>query len=252
MILNELFDYNEGILYRALESNTPYNKDTNIFFSENDIYCNFWQFEKDVTHFCFIVGFSGSGKSTLAKKLCKQYNADWAELDVILYNSMNHEMTDRFVVGNQKQRLLMKYIKEKNVDLSYMKHLKDGEKDEVRNIIIQTGKKYVDWLTNINKDKCFISGIDLIDILPMNPTWYSAPIIFKGTSMLKSMVRRYMRNTKDTNISISTIPMMLKWYRTDAHGINYMRNIVINRYNSQERDEEDPREPRLGSHSVLQ
>ena len=108
----------------------------------------------------------------------------------------------------------------------------------------------MDWLTKVNKDKCIISGLDLIDILPMDPRWYSAPIIFKGTSQVKSMIRRINRNKKDTNISISTIPLLLKWYRTDAHGIDYLRNMIITKYNSQERNEEDLTRARQ-SHSHL-
>ena len=249
--MNELFDYGESVLYRALESNNPYSRDTNIFFSENDIYCNFWQFEQELVHFCFIIGFSGSGKSTLAKQLAKKYHAQWAELDVLIYDSINHDMTENFVEKSQKQKLLMKYIKDQKVDLSYMKNLADKNyiANDARPMIIQTGKKYVDWLTTINKDRCCISGIDLIDILPMNPQWYAAPIIFKGTSRVKSILRRYMRGGKSTKLSISMIPTLLRWYHTDAKGIDYLRNTVITKYNSQERNEQDLDNSSRSSHT---
>ena len=229
--------YTESILQRAFESNSEFSREVNIVFSEDDIYCNFWPFENNACHYCFVIGFSGSGKSTLAKKLAKKYNATWSELDVIIYDAMNHKLTDRFL-SSQKQPLLSKYLKNTKTDISYMQSMKDQLTDtESRVKIIETGKKYVDWLTTVNKDRCIISGIDLIDILPMNPKWYGDPIIFKGTSMLTSFVRRILRNKK--HISLSQIPEIFKWYKSDAHGINYLRSTIITRYNAQTREEPD-------------
>lgn len=230
----------ESVLDAVYESINSHSKDSNIFLSEKDIYCNFWPFETRKTHYCFVVGFSGSGKTTLARHLATRYKAEWVELDTIIYESRNHRMTERYL-SRQKQRLLLKYIQEENVDLSFMNEIDYAHMTQHElAIVIETAKKFVDWLTTKNTERCVISGLDLIDILPMNPHWYSDPIVFKGTSRIVSMYRRISRNNTSFLKTAEMIPQFLSWYKVDAHGIDYIRNQVINDYNYQERDELGP------------
>lgn len=230
----------ESVMDTVYESINSHSKDSNIFLSEKDIYCNFWPFETRKTHYCFVVGFSGSGKTTLARHLAARYKAEWVELDTIIYESRNHKMTERYL-SRQKQRLLLKYIQEENVDLSFMNEIDYAHMTQHElAIVIETAKKFVDWLTTKNTERCVISGLDLIDILPMNPHWYSDPIVFKGTSRIVSMYRRISRNNTSFLKTVEMIPQFLSWYKVDAHGIDYIRNQVISDYNYQERDELGP------------
>jgi hypothetical protein len=182
-----------------------------------------------------VIGFSGSGKTNLARNLAKKYRAEWVSLDVLLYDSRVHRMTERFVSGMQKQRLLAKYLKETNTDLSYMKDVTYKETPEARRIMVETGKKFVEWLIHKNKEPVIIEGLDLIDIIPTDPSLYSAPIVFKGTSRLLSMFRRLQRSKFKAPLDV--VMRMFSWYKTDAHGIDYLRSIVIGDYNYQYRPE---------------
>jgi ABC-type dipeptide/oligopeptide/nickel transport system ATPase component len=184
-----------------------------------------------------VIGFSGSGKTTLARHLAKQYDAEWVELDVIMYDSKTHKLTDRYLT-NQKQRLLAKYIRETNTDLSHMAKIdRSNPSREDIALMIETGRAFVEWLTTKNTERCVISGLDLIDIIPTNPNWYGAPIVFKGTSRVHSMYRRMMRNKSSLGQSLAMIPQLFAWYKADAHGIDYIRSMTIDKYNYQERDE---------------
>jgi uridine kinase len=227
--------YYESLLHRATESVSPFSKDSNLFLSEDDIYCNFWDFENKRIHYCFVIGFSGSGKTNLARNLAKKYKAEWVSLDVLLYDSRVHRMTEKFVYGVQKQKLLAKYLKETNIDLSYMRDVVYKETPEARRVMVETGRKFVDWLIYKNKEPVIIEGLDLIDIIPTNPSLYSAPIVFKGTSRLVSMFRRIQREKFKT--PLDTIIRMIQWYKSDAHGIDYIRSIVMGEYNTQHRKE---------------
>ena len=234
-ILNQQKDSTDHYMESVAETVNSISKDSNIFFSEKDIYCNFWPFEQKKTHFCFVVGFSGSGKTTLARHLAKNYDAEWVELDTIMYDS--NKMTERFLT-NQKQRLLAKYIRENHIDLSHMAKIdRSHMSHEDIALMIETGRAFVEWLTTKNTERCVISGLDLIDIIPTNPAWYGAPIVFKGTSRLHSMYRRLERNRSTMKNTIQMIPQLISWYKSDAHGIDYIRSMTIDKYNYQERDE---------------
>ena len=219
----------------VIESNNFLSKDTNTFISEDDIYCNFNQFTDKKMHICFVTGFSGSGKSTLARKLARKYNAEYIELDLITFAASKRSVTFDWL-NSKGEYLLIDYIKQQKINptdisdkYSYDQRLKfmDG---------------FISWLVNSNRKRCIVEGVNLIEIFPMHSEWKSLPFVFKGTSLLKSVIRRISRSG---GIDINNIDDLLKtiksWdnmYRGNQPGYDYIRNKVM-RHKGVEIDEVD-------------
>lgn len=212
------------------ESNNSFSKDSNIFFSEDDIYCNFDTFEKKKVHFCFVTGLSGSGKTTLAKKLAKKYKAHYVELDILMYASARKPLTKDFL-KKVDQPLISKWIDMTNQNLAYSQNPDSFEKGV--DFRIQKTCEFIEWLININKERCIIEGIDLTRIFPYKQSWNNYPCVFKGTSKMKSMYRRFQREDSLNDMKITDIIGYLfktnYWYSQHKADLDAMRYGVIKR-----------------------
>lgn len=212
----------------VIESNNFLSKDMNTFISEDDIYCNFDKFEHGKTHVCFVTGVSGSGKSTLAKKLARKYNANYIELDIVMYAL--DKMRER-AGGKDKarQRLreehpwIYEWIMNTHQDEETWPKL-TSEKMSTYDFHIKKTMELIDWLRQTKgwssgkPPRFIIDGADLVNIIPMRLEYTEYPFIFKGTSKIKATLRRAQREGG------------LKNYYSDVKGIIELIKAVYGDY----------------------
>lgn len=211
-----------------LESNNFLSKDMNTFISEDDIYCNFDKFERGETHVCFVTGVSGSGKSTLSKKLARKYNANYIELDIIMYAL--DKMRERAGGKDQARKRLREehpwiyeWIMNTHQDEETWPKL-TSEKMSTYDFHINKTMELIDWLRQTKgwstgkPPKFIIDGVDLVNIIPMRMEYTEYPFIFKGTSKIKAALRRAQREGG------------LKNYYSDVKGIIELIKAVYGDY----------------------
>ena len=178
----------------------------NYIFSEDDIIVNFekWQ-RKSGYNVLIITGISGGGKTTLAYDLGYEYQAEVFQMDWIEHFKFlnvpneegvyNHGMTE-FIKKHNKTFLsdTNKFGKE----YSYL-YVKNGLWD-----CFNSGLEYAKRHPN---NLFIFEGIQFPGYFNDYPAIKFFPIIIKGTSVLKSMYRRYFRDSfKGMNKNI------LSWY----------------------------------------
>ncbi len=212
----------------VIESNNFLSKDMNTFMSEDDIYCNFDKFERGETHVCFVTGVSGSGKSTLSKKLARKYNANYIELDIVMYalDKMRERAGSK---DKTRQRLreehpwIYEWIMNTHQDEETWPKL-TSEKMSTYDFHINKTMELIDWLrktkgwSGSKPPKFIIDGADLVNIIPMRLEYTEYPFIFKGTSKIKAALRRAQREGG------------LKNYYSDVKGIIELIKAVYGDY----------------------
>ena len=212
----------------VIESNNFLSKDMNTFISEDDIYCNFDKFERGETHVCFVTGVSGSGKSTLSKKLARKYNANYIELDIVMYAL--DKMCERAGGKDQARKRLREeqpwiyeWIMNTHQDEETWPKL-TSEKMSTYDFHINKTMELIDWLRQTKgwssgkPPKFIIDGVDLVNIIPMRLEYTEYPFIFKGTSKIKAALRRAQREGG------------LKNYYSDVKGIIELIKAVYGDY----------------------
>lgn len=179
-----------------------------IFFSENDIYFNWDKWLTGESHVLFVDGLSGSGKSTLAKKLANQYDAEYVEIDVIAFKIVGQKAIDRghcnYDYIRDQDPFLWKYMKFKHIPPDFLAHLSiddqfrhTNKEEEYKR---QEIDKYIHWLCFEQKEKVVIEGGHAGVTITRHPENYeNFPIVFKGTSLSKSVLRRMIRAGKKGN-----------------------------------------------------
>ena len=186
----------------VIESNNFLSKDMNTFISEDDIYCNFDKFTSGKSHVCFVTGVSGSGKSTLAQKLARKYNANYIELDIVMY------ALDRIIKKSGPEKFrerihnehpwIYEWITTTNQDEQSWPKL-TSKNVSTYDFRINKAMEFIDWLcrpkgwSTGKPPKFIIEGVDLVDMFPMRLEYTEYPVVFKGTSKIKSMIRRMER-----------------------------------------------------------
>ena len=183
---------------------------TPLVLSQDDIYANFDKWVSKESHVLFVIGLSGSGKSTLARKMAEEYNAYYVEIDVIAFCIVGQKTIDRghnnFEYIKRKDILLYKYMKEKHIDPNFLTHLsidpetyRHTEKEE--EFKRQEIDKYIHWLCFEQNERAVIAGGHAAVTITRHPDIYKdLPIIFKGTSLTKSVFRRIVRCAREGDI----------------------------------------------------
>ena len=217
-------NYNTNESYILNESNSIYSTRPNFIFSENDIYCNTDKFKKDC-NILFVTGFSGSGKSTLAKRFAVNTESIYVELDALIYRGRRAPFTKEWCYDNRAEILWM-YIQEKKKSPDFM--TKYNHRLDIDKELIQECIDYIEWLETrpTHPNTYVIEGIDLVRIIPANPKWFLYPIIFKGTSMLTSMIRKIKRDGIK-KLSIEYIKELFSWYSTMYSDQSGLRSATI-------------------------
>lgn len=215
-----MFDYLFNVIEAKIKKDTNQNNvvlegkkyinessdfDNNLVFSENDIYLNWDKWITGKSHVLFVDGLSGSGKSTIAKKMANQYDASYVEIDVIAFKIVGEKAVNKnhnnFDYIRKQDPFLWHYMHVKHISPNFLIHLSVDDEfrhtDEEEEYKRQEIDKYIHWLCFEQKERVVIEGGHAGVTLTRNPELYKDfPIIFKGTSLAKSVLRRIIRAGK--------------------------------------------------------
>ena len=197
-------DYGK-VIYSEINS-IPVQESNNMpmVFSEDDVYCNMSKF-RNPYNIIFVCGTSGSGKSTLSKYLSDVHNATYVSLDHIMFWINRKPRTDMEV--KLFDPTIYKYYKEKGILFDELVEICNSKNrkffDYAKNRILD----YIEWLSN-QDEQFIIEGIQTSWVYNKNK-FIVYPFIFKGTSMIKSWIRRAMRE-KDFFYKFD-LKIALKW-----------------------------------------
>jgi len=194
-----------------------------ILFNKEDITINFDRWRKGTNNnILFVTGLSGSGKTTLSREFKEKYNACVLEIDGI-----NHGY------DSSKKGILNK-IKEKLPE--YKSAVESKWKDKSKEQIIEKdGKiKLLSLVTRyaieiMHEDKETLYILDGIQIFKwLNPEYFKdKPVIIKGTSMLKSFMRRYTQKKDPGDPYEIKLFEYLSWFIKGEKELNKFKKEVL-------------------------
>ena len=198
--------------------NEEAERGVNWFISEDDLYLNWKKWEDGSAHIVFVDGLSGSGKSTLGKKIAEQYDAYYVQLDIYGWGMVGQKAVDRGYTQNydyvkENDRKLYEYMIAKRIKPDiFAKIDKWNATPEEIEFKVQEIEKYLQWLAFEQNERVVVEGGYTGVVMARNPEmWENTPIIFKGTSVSKSIFRRICRSVKkDGPIGVYTVLRALK------------------------------------------
>ena len=99
--------------------------DTNLIFSEDDIYVNFNDWETKKSNVLFVIGLSGGGKTTLANKMAEKYKCNITFTDTLAFKIAGHLRAIEKGYANwdwlkENDVMLYKYLKAKKIDVLFL------------------------------------------------------------------------------------------------------------------------------------
>lgn len=164
--------------------------DQPVVFSDDDIYVNFDKFTSGEVKTCLITGLSGSGKSTLAKKIAEKMGAYYVATDVVSFGIVKKPENTNWDYIKENDKYLYKYFKK--VGLKPEDMLNYTMEGNEKNVVVTP---YIKWLCLERDDDGLVvcEGGDVAIALRDVPELSEMPIVFKGTSILKAMFRRFLR-----------------------------------------------------------
>ena len=214
--------------------------DTRLLISQDDIYINFNDWKTKKSNVLFVIGLSGSGKSTLSNKMAEKYHAYRTETDTIAFKIAGKiRAVDRghgtWEWIENADPMVAKYLRAKHLDpmflsdprfdVSKTKPTRDKESEE---IIQQEVDKYIYWLCYEQKERVVIEGgHGAVCITRHEEMYRKMPIIIKGTSIAKSMLRRTIRDADEPRDLILRPFILLKQYSKMVPEMNRVRAIVL-------------------------
>lgn len=211
--------------------------DNRIFVSEDDIYLNYDKWITGKSHVLLVNGLSASGKSTLAKKIAAKDDALYCELDILTFSIVGAEREAR---GNctmehiqSRNPLLAKWMKETHKDPRMFADIKcdpitftHPPEDEARKQ--RAVDEFLEWICFKQEKKCVIEGGHLGITIANNPDKYrDFPMIFKGTSLSKSIIRRIRRNGKSPKWFLTCFFMLYSQYSKMFPEVNATRMAML-------------------------
>lgn len=183
----------------------------NMFFSSNDLYYRFDDFEKGKSNILLITGLSGSGKSTLAQQLSRKYNADYIELDMFEH-CYSFENDDQL---RECGEVFFDYLTTHKTLWMKLKNRELVGKD----LALETFNFFqycLRWCKKRKPNKFIIEGIQIFETYEKGDDTVIYPIIVKNTSVLKSV----LRGAKRDSIDMTKIPKRFKWLFNSEKTLN--------------------------------
>ena len=180
-----------------------------IVFSGDDLYINYEDFKEGKSNLLFITGLSGSGKSTLGRKLAKEHNAEYVELDLLceandpkrIRGTVFEEFVNKFGLDNfdvHNEELFFEFVSD-----------------------------FLNWVVaeKFNR-RLVIEGIQVFCVgHPEVMKQY--PVIIKNTSMLKSMSRAWKRDFDNWKDFIRYAPQQISWYIDDEIKFRQFKKAMV-------------------------
>ena len=197
------------------------SKNMPMVFSEDDVYCNMSKF-RNPCNIIFVCGTSGSGKSTLSKHLSNIHNATYVSLDHIMFWLNRKPRTDMDI--RLFDPTLYEYYTENAIPFDELVKLCNSKNDErffdyAKSRILD----YIEWLSK-QDEQFIVEGIQTSWVYD-NDKFIVYPFVFKGTSMIKSWIRRAIRE-KDFFYKFD-LKIALKWTSEWKRDVNRIRNAVM-------------------------
>lgn len=197
------------------------SKNMPMVFSEDDVYCNMSKF-RNPCNIIFVCGTSGSGKSTLSKHLSNIHNATYVSLDHIMFWLNRKPRTDMDV--RLFDPTLYEYYTENAIPFDELVKLCNSKNDEkffdyAKSRILD----YIEWMSK-QDEQFIVEGIQTSWVYDKDK-FIAYPFVFKGTSMIKSWIRRAIRE-KDFFYRFD-LKIALKWTSEWKRDVNRIRNAVM-------------------------
>lgn len=197
------------------------SKNMPMVFSEDDVYCNMSKF-RNPCNIIFVCGTSGSGKSTLSKHLSNIYNATYVSLDHIMFWLNRKPRTDMDI--RLFDPTLYEYYTENAIPFDELVKLCNSKNDEkffdyAKSRILD----YIEWLSK-QDEQFIVEGIQTSWVYDKDK-FIVYPFVFKGTSMIKSWIRRAIRE-KDFFYRFD-LKIALKWTSEWKRDVDRIRNAVM-------------------------
>lgn len=219
---NPIVDYSDN--HEKIDNDTKVEDNESLeesyITSKKDIEYKLDSWKKDSDNILLITGLSGSGKSTRASQLSKEYNAINFELDLFEHNSILFSNN----YNHDEANIIMKDI---------FKKMYGGKKNFDKYSDEDYRKEFVKFFKNLlsycksHKDQLFIiEGLQIFkhvayyDISIIENT----PIIIIGTSLTKSLIRRYKRDHNTSDGSFKHPIQLMKKYIEWEKSLNNLRN----------------------------
>lgn len=165
-------------------------------FMNRDIQKNLDKWISHKYNILFVTGLSGSGKSTLAEEYEKKYHAHMIELDGIQHD---YDSSGKDILAKCKDMPAFKYLREYYASDNPTHEFTKKEADAFRAVI----KKIISICRADTKTLYIIEGIQLYELFDAN-FFSGKPLIIKGTSMAKSVIRGHKRDFTDKDGSLDT------------------------------------------------
>lgn len=219
---NPIVDYSDN--HEKIDNDTKVEDNESLeesyITSKKDIEYKLDSWKKGSDNILLITGLSGSGKSTRASQLSKEYNAINFELDLFEHNSILFSNN----YNHDEANIIMKDI---------FKKMYGGKKNFDKYSDEDYRKEFVKFFKNLlsycksHKDQLFIiEGLQIFkhvayyDISIIENT----PIIIIGTSLTKSLIRRYKRDHNTSDGSFKHPIQLMKKYIEWEKSLNNLRN----------------------------
>ena len=210
---NKMFEkFKKSVLESSLSDSVS---NESYVISKDDIERNVDKFISGESNIILITGLSRAGKTTLGEEYAYNYNATLIELDI--FENPN-QYTDNYTELKKVGKIYDLYLnktKDGRIYRDKVYHQTDISNNEIS---VQMDKT-IAWVLNYCKSnpntKFVIEGLQIYsDIIDFNCI-KDIPLIIKGTSMLKSFIRR-------SKHSFNTF----KWYLEEENKLNEFRNAT--------------------------
>ena len=197
----------------------------NFIFSKKNLYINYEAFQKGTTNVCLVTGLSGSGKTTLGSKIANENNAELIELDMFEHC---------YIFENDGQlkecgQVFYDYLSSHKDIWNSLKN-KSIHGEELGKEIDKFLKYCINWCKKDKKNRYVIEGVQIYSFLTKEDLG-NTPIIFVGTSALKSLMRRLKRTKSeskdDFKREISELPQCIAWYIDNEKSYKAFRDAVL-------------------------
>lgn len=166
----------------------------NVFINRKDEKKNLdnWGTKENQDNILYITGFSGSGKTTLSKEYASKYNAEILSLDNLDF-IWDESLKNRFVLKAFKEFPKYKSALEKSSSAGVFNSEDDYK--TFAELYPKVVKYIIDEMHKEKSNLFIIEGIQILyEVFPINLS--NVPIIIKGTSGVKSFIRRTIRKNR--------------------------------------------------------
>lgn len=203
-----------------------------IIFSDNDLYINYDKWKSGELNTCLVTALSGAGKSTISKKIAENFDAYYIEIDVVSFKiGILHPERANLEYIKRNDKYLYQFFKENNIPPNIMVQFTDYQDIRKSEII----NKYIYWLCFERPDKdtnkVIVEGGDVAIALAEIEELAQFPIIIKGTSIAKSLLRRFLRTCETRGFAHAFFNIFKSWYKQYSKMIpevNAARQAVMN------------------------